>query len=54
MAILGMSAALALVGIVTITIVAFPQEVEAGCERGSGVNTALANSGGKCFDRGTL
>jgi hypothetical protein len=51
-------AALALLGLVMVFIaqnLAF-QEVEAGCERGSGgaVNKALAKSNGKCFDRGTF
>jgi hypothetical protein len=52
--IIGIAAALAMVGIVTITVVVIPQEAEAGCERGAGANRALESSGGKCFDRGTF
>jgi hypothetical protein len=49
-------AALALLGLLVVFIaqnLAF-QEVEAGCERGAGVNKAFVKSNGKCFDRGTF
>jgi hypothetical protein len=49
-------AALALLGLVMVFVaqnLAF-QEVEAGCERGAGVNKSFPNSNGRCFDRGTF
>ena len=54
LAILTIASALGLVGVVAITIVAIPQEAEAGCERGKAVNQSLAKSNGKCFDQGTF
>ena len=43
-------AALALLGVVAITIVTIPlQEAEAGCERGAAVSQAFNASKGRCF-----
>jgi uncharacterized membrane protein YjgN (DUF898 family) len=47
-------AALALLGVVAVTLVIIAPEAEAGCERGQAVNNALEGSKGKCFDRGTF
>jgi uncharacterized membrane protein YjgN (DUF898 family) len=47
-------AALALLGVVAVTLVIIAPEAEAGCERGPAVNKALEGSKGKCFDRGTF
>ncbi|MFL6371519.1 MAG: hypothetical protein ACJ70P_00115 [Nitrososphaera sp.] len=43
-------AALALFGVVAITIVSIPlQQAEAGCERGRAVSQAFNASQGRCF-----
>jgi hypothetical protein len=54
LAIIAIVAALGLIGVLTITVVTIPQEAEAGCERGAGVNQSFPKSNGKCFDRGTF
>jgi hypothetical protein len=44
-------AALALFGVVAITIVTIPlQQAEAGCERGLAVNKSFEKSNGRCFN----
>jgi hypothetical protein len=49
-AVISMVAALALFGVVAITIVSIPlQQAEAGCERGRAVSQAFNASQGRCF-----
>jgi hypothetical protein len=49
-------AALALLGVVMVLVAnnLAIQEAEAGCEKGRAVNVSLAQSKGRCFDRGTF
>ena len=42
--VIAMIAALALLGVVAVTLVIIAPEAEAGCERGPAVNKALAGS----------
>ena len=51
MAVIAIVAALALLGVVVITVaVTIPlQEAEAGCERGGAPSTAVNASKGRCF-----
>ncbi len=46
--------ALALFGVVAVTVIVIAPQAEAGCERGAAVNKSFEKSHGKCFDRGTF
>jgi hypothetical protein len=49
-AIIAIVAAVALFGVVAVTIFAIPlQQAEAGCERGAAVSQAFNASKGRCF-----
>jgi hypothetical protein len=49
-AVIAIVAALALFGVVAITLVTLPlQQAEAGCERGGAPSTAFNASKGRCF-----
>jgi hypothetical protein len=54
--VIALVAILVLLGVVIVlAVLTIPvQEAEAGCERGAGVNKAIQQSNGKCFDRGTF
>jgi uncharacterized membrane protein YjgN (DUF898 family) len=52
--IIAIVAALALLGVVAVTLVIIAPEAEAGCEKGPAVNRSFERSNGKCFDRGTF
>jgi hypothetical protein len=54
MVVIAIISALALFGVVAVTVIVIAPQAEAGCERGPAINKSFQKSNGRCFDRGTF